>query len=273
MQHVAVVALVEPTPDTLALLADRATAVPVHDLSASANPSAVPATHVVLLGESRHEAAVRRHAAALADRGPAVAWRALPHGPGAIALIASQVGAVTAGGGDAGLAVAFVDTLTPQAWSAAWLPSVARLEHPAPSVGQHLRSWGPAGDGFVATFSGPDPRVRRVGAVAGADAPAVERGAVYCAAVAELSDAAQADVLALSGGSHLVDLPGLRVSPAARTGSARAVELVALPALDRLTVGRSAGPCPICGAVLVAAFCTYCHVRRAEGDAQRGAVE
>ena len=35
--------------------------------------------------------------------------------------------------------------LAARTWSGAWTPTVARLEDPVPSLGQHLRSWMPSG--------------------------------------------------------------------------------------------------------------------------------
>ncbi|MGN8246585.1 hypothetical protein ACTHAM_000249 [Cellulomonas soli] len=273
MQHVTVVALVDPAQGAGVFLDGRAIAVEAADLPGGAAAVPAHATHVFLVGERRHEALVRRQAAAIADRGPVVAWRALPHGPAAIALIAAQAGSAGAGATDAGIVAAFVDVLAEQAWSGAWMPTVARLEHPAPSVGQHLRSWAPSGIGFVATFSGPAPQVQAAGAATLPAEPALARGPVYCTGLDGIPEPARAALMALSGGTHLVDMPDLQISPAGRTGSERAVEAVAFPALEHLSVRTSTGPCPSCGAAVAAAFCTYCHVRRATGAAQRGAVE
>ncbi len=144
--------------------------------------------HVLVLTEERHTAALARQSSLLAARGDNVplATRALPHGPLAVRLLAEYVADEDV---SPALAVALLDEVAADTFSAAWVPSVARLSSPSPSLGQHLRSWLPVGAGFliehapltrVSAVSGRaagEPRDRPAGRavlfVAGDDAPDV----------------------------------------------------------------------------------------------------
>lgn len=53
---------------------------------------------------------------------------------------------------DAALQLATLDTLRSRLWSGVWLPSVAKLDEPHPSIGQHVRSW-LGGAGFLVSFT------------------------------------------------------------------------------------------------------------------------
>ena len=226
------------------------------------------ATHALVIGERRHQTLVRRHAAALADRGPAVAWRTLPHGPGAILVLANQAAAI---GLDAGQTVAFLDVLAEQTWSGAWTPTVANLTEPAPSVGQHLRSLTPGGSGFVVTLSGPHPSVQPVGRTT-APEPGPDRGTLYCADPDALSPEARAHLLAASRCTTVVDVPLMRVGAAGRLGTDRAVEAVALPGGGGVHLPAARGTCPTCATTVFTDFCPFCHVRRTAPTDSRGAL-
>lgn len=258
MQHIVVVALVPPLPDARELVeGDRLLLAGPDDLPALAERLDGRAEHVLLLGEKRHEALVRRHAALLSDRGLPTAWRTTHHGPAALLLVANQVGAA---GVDAGIAVVLADELLERTWSGAWTPTVARLEHPDVAVGQHLRSWLPGGDGFVVTFSGPLPEARSVGKAAPAE-PATPRGELYGAGVGRLPAAALQDALTTSGATGTVDVPALALDARGRVGSDDAVELVALPAEQRMDLPSARGRCGVCDALVFADTCPFCHVR------------
>ncbi|NUU18148.1 hypothetical protein HP550_12900 [Cellulomonas humilata] len=269
MAAIVVSALVALGADSPALgVPSRALVITPGDLAAPDAADLAGASHALVIGERRHEPLVRRHAAALADRGLPVAWRALPHGPGAILLIANQAAAV---GLDAGRTVAFVDELARTTWSGAWTPTVAKLEHPAPSVGQHLRSWAPMGAGFVVTLSGTSPAVRAVGHDVAPDEPTEARGPLYGGAPEWIPEAARAHLLAASGCTEIVELDALVLDPAERFGTGRAVELVALPAA-RLQLPVPRGACPTCDTAVVTDFCPFCHVRRTDPVDSRGAI-
>lgn len=269
MHHVAVAALVPPSAAALELVRGTPlTLVAPGDLVGGAAALASTGAHVLLLGEQRHEPLVRRAAALLHDHGLPVAWRAVPHGPDAVLLMASQVAAA---GVDAGTAVAFSDHLAAQTWSGAWTPSVAKLEHPRVSVGQHLNSWLPGGPGYVVTFSGPEPAVQKVGREIAPALPVVPRGALYGTGVARLKPAARVALSTVSGGGDAVELSSLAVDPLGRIGSPHAVELVALPATDQLELPASRGACGVCGALVFTDFCPFCHVRPLAAE-PRGAL-
>lgn len=260
MQQVVVAAIVDVTPDLVDLLSGEPVVV--------VGPDAIEelwdgidenATHVLLIGERRHEAQVRRHAALLTDRGTAVAWCLLPHGPAALVLLALQVAGVRL---DAGALPSLLGDLAESTWSGAWTPSVARLADPAPSLGQHMRSLLPSGGGFVVTLAGDaGPGVVPVGSAA--QAAVMSRHALYRAG-GEVPPPALDHLHRVTGTTDTVELPGLRLDPD-RFGAPRAVELVALPHSHDVPLPRTedAERCTICAAAVLDAFCPYCHVRPA----------
>lgn len=269
MPHVAVAALVPPSAAAHEIVdGGRLQVVAPDDLVGGVAALASTGTHVLLLGEQRHEPLVRRTAALLRDHGVPVAWRALPHGPAAVLLMASQVAAADV---DAGTAVAFGDHLAEQTWSGAWTPSVSRLEHPSVTVGQHLGSWLPGGAGYVVTFSGPQPAVQKVGGEVTPAEPQAPRGDLYGAGVSRLKPAARVALATVSGGGDAVELSGLAVDVVGRVGSPHAVELVALPATDQLQLPASRSTCVVCSALVFTDFCPFCHVRPLAAE-PRGAL-
>ncbi len=264
MQRIVVSALVPPTPDARELLErDGLLLTAPDDLPGLEERLTGPGEHVLLLGEKRHEPLVRRQAALLADSGRPVAWRVAHHGPAALLLVAQQVAAA---GVDAGIAVVLADQLLERTWSGAWTPSVARLEHPEVAVGQHLRSWLPGGDGFVVTFSGPSPEARNVGRPAAPAEPVLPRGEAYGAGLSRIPAAALQELLTTAGSPGTVELPALALDPRGRVGSADAVELVALPAEQRIDLPPARGRCVVCDALVFADTCPFCHVRPAAVD-------
>ncbi|MBO0922991.1 hypothetical protein J1G44_00650 [Cellulomonas sp. zg-ZUI199] len=263
MQRIVVSALVPLVPDARELVEnDGLLLVDPHDLPALRERLRPGDGHVLILGEKRHEALVRRHAAVLSDAGMPVAWRVAHHGPAALVLVAGQVAAA---GVDAGIACVVADQLLEQTWSGAWTPSVARLEHPPVAVGQHLRSWLPGGDGFVVTFSGPAPAARAVGRAEPAE-PVLARGELYGAGLGRVPAAGLQDALTTSGATGTADVPALALDTAGRTGSDGAVELVALPADRRLELPATRGRCDVCEALVFSDTCPFCHVRPSAAD-------
>ncbi|GCE77936.1 hypothetical protein [Cellulomonas biazotea] len=239
------------------------------DLAGPGDAHLAGASHALLLGERRHEVLVRRQAAALADRGLAVAWRTLPHGPGAILLLAAQGASAALSPGET---VAYVEALADRTWSGAWTPSVANLAEPQPTMSQHLRSVAPGGEGFVVTMSGPAPAVRGVGQRTEPDEPAVERGTLYCADLERVPARAREQLLAASGCSTVVDLPSLRVESSDRLGTTKAVEAVALPGGAGVYLPALTGRCPTCAEPVFVDYCPFCHVRRTSSVEPRGAL-
>lgn len=227
------------------------------------------ATHALLLGEPVHELQARHHGALAADLGLAVARRSALAGPLGL-LVAARSAVDALRGADAALAVGLLPTRVDEAlarmWNGAWVPGVSRLDRPAPSIWQHLRSWLPGGEGYLVTL-GADPRVESVARATEAawrapqepPAPPV-RGVL--ATAGELPDAARTLALARSGAAGSGPVPPGAEQAAARFGPG-AVELVALPtvAADR-PAGRLA-TCPVCTAAVPEGFCPYCRVRPA----------
>jgi hypothetical protein len=261
MQQVTVGALVAPTQGVLDLLEGEAIALAgPDDVDGMWAAMESTAGHVLLLGERRHEAHVRRHAALVADRGLPVAWRVLPHGPAALVVIALQAATARL---DPGLLPSFVEQLAERTWSGAWTPSVTRLEDPAPSMALHMRSVMPGGAGFLVTCSG-EGDVQAVGRTVRTAQPEVARGSLYVAGPG-VPAGALAFAAEVAGAGDTLELAGLALDPEGRFGTSRAVEMVAvpadmdvaLPALDRLA------RCVVCAAAVPGEFCTYCHVRPA----------
>jgi hypothetical protein len=209
---------------------------------------------VLVLGERRFEREVGREAALLADAlGVGVARRLLPHGPLAVRYLAE----VAAGSWAIGpaRAVEALDRVGAGTFSAAWVPRVGRLSSPAPTVGQHLRSWFPGGRGFLAEHV-PGDRVTPALQPSKAAGPA--RGPLLVAG--ELPETVREAVVAAAGTQEAHQVEAV-VAPRARYGSDRAVEMVALPAdVPALAATEQAGlQCPVCGLSHTGATCPFCH--------------
>lgn len=144
----------------------------------------------------------------------------------------------------------------------AWLPSVAKLERPAPSLGQHVRSWFARGSGFLAVHGSPgwvarlptqaDPS-RRLPRAAG-----TPTGDLECHAFGELPEPAIATLFSM----------GLTVRPVRREpvddpgvewGSAKAVEIVVNPATP-VVLPAPGGLCPACSQPVIGPFCPFCRI-------------
>lgn len=91
-----------------------------------------------------------------------VAIETIPGTPLAISVVSSLADEIS-GHGDEQTARQFAafDYLRANLWSAVWLPRVANLRSPQPSMVQHIRSWLP-NSGFIATLS-PSARVTAAG--------------------------------------------------------------------------------------------------------------
>lgn len=159
----------------------------------------------------------------------------------------------------------------------AWLPSVARLSKPAPSVVQHVQSWVPGGSGWFAVKGDPgwvsrlpvakiEPgqRLQAGRDHAHAQAPeatvrrATTTGTEYeCTATGELPEPAIAALFAM----------GLERRPTRRDalgdaeriwGSAEAIEFVIFR--DAGHLGNPSGTCPTCAQPVWGEFCPFCRV-------------
>ncbi|QAY63489.1 hypothetical protein ET495_09755 [Xylanimonas allomyrinae] len=224
------------------------------DIDATLRSHAAP--HVVVLAERRDEALALRLGAAMTDRGRSVAVRVLPHGPAAVLVLALNAARLEC---DAGQVVGWLDAAAPRTWSGAWVPSVANLEDPAPSVAEHLRGYLPAGPGFVVGLAGHDGRaIVKASAV---PAPAGREPRPHVFVTAATSDAVARALLGASGAANLAPLPFGADAAARRFGHRAAVEGVALPADPLTLVPHVRETCRVCGAAVATAYCSFCRVR------------
>lgn len=161
--------------------------------------------------------------------------------------------------GDAAQQLATIDVLRPRLWSAVWLPKVAKLSTPAPSVLQHARGWLP-GAGFLA-IAGPEPRVLNassasaladLGAPTGGSVLVADDGAPEWVANAVTSHLAPADLTRTTTWRDVRDAYGVD----------RGVEIVVLPP-DLPEAGHPAAPsveCPACGRRHPRRVCPFCRM-------------
>lgn len=261
MPAAAVCALVPTTGHLAATLrSDPLTVAEPADLHGVLDALPDDAEHVLLVGEQRSEAAVRRAAAVVSDTGRRVAPVLLPHGPAAVVLLARETAHA---GADAGQAPALVEALADGAWSGAWVPGVNNLEDPAPSFGRYVTSLLPGGSGYVVTLAGSTRTI-----LAAAKVPPASGSArpMAGATPGELPDVARRALLRAAAGQDLVPLDWLTVDVAGRFGHQRAVEVVALATDGRTALAGLrplAEPCRVCGAQRFADTCPYCRVRPA----------
>jgi hypothetical protein len=238
---------------------------------ASGDPTVLATDPAVLSPETRHALVLcplseldraRVAAAAIGATRPDLAVRVepVPASPAAIVRAVERVPSVLikATAVHASISAA-LDSLT---WGA-WLPSVARLDTPAPSLGQHVTSWFARGAGFLAVHGSP-------GWVAKLPAPQVDparrlprqQGPVpeefECHAFGELPEHAIATLFSMG----LTQRP-VRRQPVADTrpawGSAKAVEFVINP-VTPIGLPAPAGLCPACSEPVIGLFCPFCRV-------------
>ncbi|WP_166391524.1 hypothetical protein [Nocardioides ochotonae] len=166
--------------------------------------------------------------------------------------------------------LASLDTMV---WGA-WLPSVARLSSPAPTLRQHVQSWFTGPDGFLAVHGdpgwvarlplgevAPERRLRRV------PAPGVVAASYECHAYGELPEAAISALFAMG----LTTRPTRREpvgDVASAWGSAKAVEFV----ISRPVApgeAASAAPslhCPACEEPVRGETCPFCRIAGESAD-------
>ena len=216
--------------------------------------------HVLVLTEERHSGALARQSSLLAARGDNVplATRALPHGPLAVRLLAEYVADEDV---SPALAVELLDEVAKDTFSAAWVPSVARLSSPAPSLGQHLRSWLPAGSGFLIEHA-PQSRVSAVGGrTAGEPRDRPAGRAVLFLAGDDAPDAAVRYAKRLAGTMAHRRVPEAVVVSTGRYGATRAVQFAALPAELPEPYLADLPACPVCEIPVPQESCPFCHIR------------
>lgn len=147
----------------------------------------------------------------------------------------------------------------------AWLPTVAKLEKPAPSLGQHVGSWVARGAGFLAVHGDPGwvgklpmPQVdpaRRLQRPTGVPPTA---GDFECHAFGDLPEAAIATLFSMG----LTSRPYRRepvADPKPQWGTGRGVEFVVNP-LSPVGLPAPNGLCPACAEPVIGSFCPFCRV-------------
>lgn len=213
----------------------------------------------LLIGEQRHAQLVRRQAAVLGDRDELrpLAVRVLPHGPLAIVSLAARSAGLWQDV-DPGLFVHYVDTAARYALSATWTPSVGGLADPAPSLGQHLRSWQP-GSSFVLIHH---PIASVTAASAAPQALSWPGGVTARRSLLEVAGEPPGSVV--DRVSRLAGATSVRtVIPAAsaqgRFGTARAVEMCAIPDdVEELAGPVTVARCPSCHLLSPGWLCAFC---------------
>jgi hypothetical protein len=160
--------------------------------------------------------------------------------------------------GDLAEQLATFDVLRDRLWSAVWLPRVAKLSTPAPSLVQHVRGWFP-GAGFLAV-AGPQPRVLNASSAPLPDLDAPTGSTLFVAddgAPAWVVDAVTEQLAP----SDRIDTTTWRDARDAY-GVERSVELVAVPDFTRLDSGGAgrAVECPACGRRHPRRVCPFCRM-------------
>jgi hypothetical protein len=212
-----------------------------------------------VIGEHVQAAQVHGQAAVLGDRDEdrPLALRVLPHGPLALIALAARA-AEQWQDLDPGLFVHLFDVAAQFTLSATWTPAVGGLAEPPPSLGQHLRSWLP-GSSFVVLLH-PSPAVVKTSALPRTLgwAGAVEATRTELMVAGELPPSALDRVSKLAGTTTV--RPVEPIGPThARFGSARAVEMCALPdRVEELVGPISEARCPSCLMLSPSWLCAFC---------------
>lgn len=190
--------------------------------------------------------------------------------PLALAVVAALVNDPD-GSRDPAAQLAMLDELRAQVWSAVWLPSVAKLHHPQPSLAQHVRSW-LGGAGFLAVHT-PRPRVLRC---SGTTAPRLDDVPADGALMVADSGSPSWVLPALAdatGAEQRTDIAGWR-DPRDAYGVPSCAELVVVPhQLATVPVPVDARECPACGNRHGRRTCPWCRMTVPDplpGDAPAG---
>lgn len=141
-------------------------------------------------------------------------------------------------------------------YAGVWLKSVAKLESPSPSFGQHLESWLPFSRGHFVTLH-PTVTVRRHLETVPGNVPRVLR-------TSSPTDNRRSKDLRTAYGARRQEVIATSHRPAARWGSDRAVEFVVSPqAVPQLP--SPDGRCPTCSDPIWGQ-CAFCHLTPARLD-------
>lgn len=228
-------------------------------------------SHLLVLVPSSGRIGAHVAASTVAAARPELPVRVLSF-PVSAAVLTRAVELVPAGTGSANAVhasiVASLDTLV---WGA-WLPSVARLSRPAPTVRQHVQSWFGGADGFLCVHGdpgwvarlpvaelAPERRLRRV------PAPGLVAASYECHTYGELPEAAISTLFAMG----LATRPTRRdpvADVAAVWGSAKAVEFViSWPAPPGELSTTPSHRCSSCDEPVWGETCPFCRIAADRG--------
>ncbi len=192
----------------------------------------------------------------------------VPGSPLAVAVVAALVGDPD-GTRDPSAQLVMLDTLRERAWSAAWLPRVHKLDHPQPSLGQHVRGW-LGGSGFLAVHSTPGAEGPRVLTCAGTAVPEpadTSDGGVLMVADSGAPDWVVPAVADALGIDARTDYATWR-DPRDAFGVPACAEFLVVPADldDPEALDVATAECPGCGNRHHRTTCPYCRMTRPSGD-------
>lgn len=200
-----------------------------------------------------------------------IAIETIPGTPLAINVVASLVDEI-GNSDDEPIArqLALLDYLRDNLWSAVWLPGVAKLRTPAPSMFQHVMSWLP-GAGFLAKLS-PTMSVVRLNRTTMAGVPDLPGHAVIHSPTEAPEWVVPAVIKAL-GQNEASEIVPIRASIDSY-GTKSAAEFIALP-IDFLDLSRPAAEdiadCPGCGIRHARQICPFCKMAATVAEPQGAA--
>lgn len=196
--------------------------------------------------------------------GAPLLWHATDLPPLAADVLVTLAGALERPLGGAHVVAAVLPLLEQQLVQLTWVPSVARLRDPAPSVWQHARSVAPGSSWLVTSW--PEPAVRRLDPTA---PPALPRSSQQVGvALADLDGEVGWVGPAMA---QLPDAVGVQVAPPDGTadwwGCRRVTQVVVHPrSVDALagalTRHVDPGPCSWCRRDVGSATCPWCQLPR-----------
>lgn len=187
-----------------------------------------------------------------------IAIETIPGTPLALNVVSSLVDEIGSDGGDpVARQLAALDHLREHLWSAVWLPSVAKLGAPQPTLLQHVRSWFP-NSGFLATLN-PNGSVVPVSRSSMTGIPELPGFAVIHSPT-EAPEWVVPAVIQSLGSSSASEIVPIRDSIDSY-GTRSAVEFIALP-VDFLDRSRphpeDIAECPGCGVRHARHICPFC---------------
>lgn len=168
-------------------------------------------------------------------------------------------------------------TLAGLTWGA-WLPTVAKLERPAPTLAQHVASWLPRADGYLAVHGSaegdpgwvrrlPLDRIAPEHQLSRVPAPGVTAAAYECHAYGDLPEPAIAALFGMGLASRPVRREPIS-DLAATWGTPKAVEFViSRPVSAELELAPRR--CPSCFDPVWSEACVFCRVRPGRTDEAR----